>query len=164
MERDITICFQTTSELSKALEKIAKEECRSIASVVESIIYHYLNDNRKFKGIHQNRRRLERKKVCLPAFIGDSHWQRREFEKGTILDVSFGGMRISVPKGTKIEIQRDGAPKEIRVIFSLAECPWPINLKCHLRRISESEDEVLFGTTFVDHDFYTYTTLQKYLI
>ena len=164
MERDSTICFQTTSEISLALEKIAREDCQSVSSVIESIIFHYLKDNKEFKGVYQSRRRLERKKVCLQAFLGDPDWQRREFERGTILDISFGGIRISVPKGTKIEIQSAGDPKEIRVIFSLEECPWPINLKCHLRRVSELEEEVQFGATVTDHDFYTFSTLQKYLI
>jgi hypothetical protein len=102
MEKDITICFQTTSEIGNALERIAKEEDQSLSSVVESIIYHYLQDNKGFKGINQNRRRLERKNVCLPAFVGDPSWQHYDFEEGTILDISLGGVRLSVPKGTKI--------------------------------------------------------------
>jgi hypothetical protein len=164
MEKDITLCFQTTSEISNAVEKIAKEECQDVSSVIESIIYFYLKDNKEFKGISQNRRRLERKKVRLPAFIGDPQWQRRDFEEGTILDISFGGIRLSVPKGTKIEIKNDGDTKEIRVNFTLAGCLWPINLKCHPQRISESDEEVLIGATIVDPDFYTYTAMQKYLI
>jgi PilZ domain len=162
MEKDITICFKTTSEISNAVEKIAKEECQSVSSVIESIIYHYLKDNKEFKGIHQNRRRLERKKVRLPAFIGDSRWQRQDFEEGNILDISFGGIRLSVPKGTKLEIQSD--TKEIRVNFTLADCLWRINLKCHLQWVSEFEEEVLIGATLVDPDLYAYTAMQKYLI
>jgi hypothetical protein len=163
MEKDITICFQTTSEISNALERIAREKSESLSSVVESIIYHYLQDNKEFKDIYQNRRRLERKNVCLPAFVGDPRWQRHDFEEGTILDISFGGIRLSVPKGTKIEITSDDT-KEFRVNFALAGCLWPINLKCYPQRISELEDEVLIGATIVDPDFYTYTAMQKYLI
>jgi len=162
MEKDITICFQTTSEISNAVEKIAKEECQNVSSVIESIIYFYLKDNKEFKGINQNRRRLERKKVRLPAFIGDPRWQRRDFEEGNIIDISFGGIRLSVPKGTKLEIQRD--TKEIRVNFTLADCIWRINLKCHPRWESEFKEEVLIGATLVDPDFYSYTALQRYLI
>jgi hypothetical protein len=162
MEKNLTICFQTTSEISNALEKIVDEESQSLSTVIESIIYHHLKDNKGFKGIQQDRRRLERKKVCLPAFIGDQRWQRHDFAEGTILDISFGGIRLSVPKGTKIEIQRD--TQEIRVNFTLAGCLWPINLRCHPQRISELEEEIHIGATIVDPDFYTYTALQKYLI
>ena len=164
MEKDITICFQTTPEISNAVEKIAKEECQNVSSVIESIVYDYLKGNKDFKGIHQNRRRLERKKVHLQAFIGDPRWQRREFEEGTILDISFGGIQLSVPKGTRIEIKSDSDTKEIRVNFTLAGCLWPINLKCHLQRASELKDEVLIGATIVDPDLYAYTAMQKYLI
>jgi len=133
---DTPIHFQTTSETNKAME---------------------------FKGIDQNRRRLERRAVRVPAFIGDPQWQRREFEKCTILDISFEGIRISVPKGTKIENQSGGNPKEIRVIFSPADAPWPVNLKCHLKHVSQSGEEFLIGAFVVDLGCYTYTTLQKYL-
>jgi hypothetical protein len=164
MEKDVTICFQTTSKISNAMEEIAKEESQSLSSVIESIIYHYLKDNKGFKGIHQNRRHLERKNVCLPAFIGDPRWQRHDFEVGTILDISFEGIRLSVPKGTKIEIKSDDDTKEFRVNFTLDGCLWPINLKCHPQRISELDEEVLIGATIVDPDLYTYTAMQKYLI
>jgi hypothetical protein len=162
MQKNITICFQTTSEIGNAVEKIAKEKNQSLSSVIGSIIDHHLKDNKGFEGIHQNRRRLERKTVCLPACIGDPRWQRHDFEEATILDISFGGIRISVPKGTKIEIQRD--TQEIRVNFTLAGCLWPINLKCHPQRTSELEEEIHIGATIVDPDFYTYTALQKHLI
>jgi hypothetical protein len=162
MKKNITICFQTTSEIGNAMEKIAREENQSLSSVIESLIYHHFKDNKDFDSIYQNRRHLVRKKVCLPACIGDPRWQRHDFEEGKILDISFGGLRISVPKGTKIEIQQE--TQEIRVNFTLAGCLWPINLKCHPQRISELEEEIHIGATIVDPDFYTYTALQKHLI
>ena len=74
MEKDITICFQTTSEISNAVEKIAKEQRQTVSSVIESIIYYNLKDNKAFKGIHQNRRRLTRTKIRLlkPCFSEES--------------------------------------------------------------------------------------------
>ncbi len=160
--KDINVSFQTTSEVYDALEKIAGQDGEDISTVVESIVRHYLKDNRECRGIHQNRRSLDRKKVRFQAFIGDPRWQRQDFEECSVLEISFGGIRLSVPKGTKIEIQSD--IKEIRVIFSLADCPWPINLKCRLQWVSEFDEEVLIGASLVDPDFYTYTTLQRYLI
>jgi hypothetical protein len=164
MANDITVCFRTNSETINALEKIAREGGQSVSTVVESIIQHYFRDNRESKGLHQNHRCVERKKVCIPAFIGDPQWQRKDFERGKILDISFGGIQVAVPKGTRLEFQSEGNPKEISVIFSLEDCPWPIHLKCQPKRASESEEEILIGASLVDPDFYTYTTLQKYLI
>lgn len=164
MAKDITVCFQTTSETANALEKIAREGDQSISTMVESIVQHYLRENGECKGLHQGRRCMERKKVRIPAFIGDPRWQRKDFERCNILDISFSGIQVAVPKGTKIEFQSDGNPREIRVIFSLEDCPWPVHLKCQPRRSSISEEEVRIGASFVDPDFYTYTTLQRHLI
>jgi len=49
MEKNIIICFQTTSEIGDAVEEIAKEESQSLSSVIESIIYHHLKDNKVLK-------------------------------------------------------------------------------------------------------------------
>jgi hypothetical protein len=163
MKKDITICFEINPEISNALEKIAVEEKQSVSSVVESIISHHLKDN-KSKVIFQSRRRSERKKVGLPAFVGDPRWQRREFKEGTIIDISFGGIRFSVPKGTKLEVKNDGETEWLNVIFTLPDFLWPINVKCHPRRVSESEEEVHIGAALVNPDFNTYLALQKYLI
>ena len=164
MAKDITVCFQTDSETVDALEKIAREDGQTVSTVIESVIRHYLRDNRECRGLHQSRRCLERKKVRIPAFVGDPGWQRKDFVRGNILDISFGGIQVSIPKGTKMEIQSDGDPREMRVIFSLEDCPWPVHLKCQPRRASESGEEVLIGASLIDPDHYTYTTLQKHLI
>lgn len=164
MASDNTISFQTDSDTVSALEKIAREGGQNVSAVVESIVRHYLKDNRDCRGLHQNRRCLERKKVRIPAFIGDPRWQRKNFESCSILDISFGGVLVSVPKGTKIEFENDGSSREVRIIFTLEDCPWPVNLKCHLKRVNEADDEVRMGATLVDPDFHTFTTLQRHLI
>lgn len=164
MTKDITVCFQTDSETVHALEKIAREGGQSVSAVVESVIHHYLRDNRDCRGLHESRRCLERKKVRIPAFIGDPGWQRKDFVQGSIVDISFAGIQVSIPKGTKMDIQSCEDTREIRVIFSLEDCPWPIHLKCQPRRASKSGEEVLIGASLVDPDHYTYTTLQKHLI
>lgn len=162
MEKNITVSFQTTPETSDALEKIARADGQSVSDVVESILNHYLKGNRECKGIHQDRRCMDRRAVRLPAFVGDPRWQRKEFEACSVLDISFGGIRLTVPKRTKIENESDS--KEIRVIFTLAECPRPIHLKCLPRWISATDDEVMIGAELVEPDFYTLTTIQKHLI
>ncbi len=164
MANDITVCFQTNPEMVAALEKIAREGGQSIATVVESIVQYYLRDNRECRGLHQSRRCLERKKVRIPAFIGDPQWQRKNFERCHILDISFGGVQVSVPKETKIGFEKDGGGREMRIVFTLEDCPWPVHLKCHLKRAQEAEDEVRMGATLVDPDFHTFTTLQRYII
>ena len=164
MGKESTICFKTNSEMKSALEKIAEEEQRNVSSIVEAIVFQYLKSNKGFKGIIQNRRRFDRKKVSLTAYIGDPRWQRRDFEKGNILDVSLGGVRFSVPKGTKLEILPDCKATEYSVIFTIPNNPWLTKVNCRFQQVVESEEAVQVGAAFVSPDFSTYSALQKYLI
>lgn len=166
MEKDVTICFQTTSEISDALNKIAEDENRTVSEVVGSMINRCFQEKKDCKEAEQNRRRFERKKVDLQAYIGDARWQRHDFEAITILDISIGGVRFCVPRGTKLEFQRadGGEANQIILIFRLPNCHWPINVKIVPQRISESEQECYVGAAIVNPDFHAYSSMQKYLI
>jgi hypothetical protein len=164
MEKGTRICFQTTSEISNTLDSIAENEKLSVSEVVDSIINRYLKDDKQSQGIKQNHRRFERKKVDLPAYIGDPRWQRRDFEAISILDVSIGGIRFAVPKGTKLEIRNDSDSDNFIIIFSLPNYHWPINVQISPQRVFKSTEEVQVGAALVNPDFHAYSALQKYLM
>ena len=164
MEKSTKICFQTTSEISNILDSIAENEKLSVSEVVDSIINQYLKDDKKSQGIKQNHRRFERKRVALPAYIGDPRWQRSDFEAITILDVSIGGIGFAVPKGTKLEIRSDSDSDNFIIIFSLPNNHWPINVQISPQRVFESADKVQVGAALVNPDFHAYSALQKYLM
>jgi hypothetical protein len=166
MEKSTRICFQTTSEISNILDSIAENEKLSVSEVVDSIINRYLKDAKECQVIKQNHRRFERKKVALPAFIGDPRWKRRDFEAITMLDISIGGIGFAVPKGTKLEIRNNSVSgsDNFIIIFSLPNNHWPINVKISPQRVFESEEKVQVGAALVNPDFHAYSALQKYLM
>jgi hypothetical protein len=164
MNKDNTICFQTSSEIKSSLEKIAEKESKSVSSVVESIIYHYLINDKTVEGIFQNRRRFERKKVSIQAYIGDSRWQRHDFVEGIILDISFGGIQISIPKGTKVESRNDSETDNFSIIFRVPNYHWPIHMKICTQRVCETTEELQIGAALMNPDFHAYSALQKYLM
>jgi hypothetical protein len=163
MEKDTTICFQTTSDVRDAVEKIAEKEDRSVSSVVESIVYQHLQDNKAFKRVFQNRRRSERKQVSFPTFIGDPRWQRRDFVAATILDISFGGIRVSIPKETRVKVDNYGEETAFSVIFTVPDTLWPIHVECIPKWVADSEKAVQIGAALVNPDLNAYKVLQKYL-
>ncbi|MBU1713029.1 MAG: PilZ domain-containing protein [Proteobacteria bacterium] len=164
MNKDNTICFQTSSEIKSLLAKIAEKESQSVSSLVETIICHYLKNDKSLEGVFQNRRRYERKEVSIPAYIGDPRWQRHDFVAGTILDISFGGIRMSIPKGTKVEIENAEENDKFSVIFRIPDYHWPVNVKISPRRVIDSEEVVQIGASLTNPDFHAYSALQKYLI
>ena len=44
MRKEISIGFRTDKDIKHALELIAKDDRRSLSSVIETILYHYLKD------------------------------------------------------------------------------------------------------------------------
>lgn len=164
MVKDRTVCFQTSSKVCNCLEKLAEQEKQSVSSVVESIIYSHLRDNKILGCLFQSRRRSERTKVGLPAFVGDPRWQREEFVAANIIDLSIGGIRFSVPKGSRLEMQNSSETSEFSAIFTLPNTLWPIHVKFQPQRVFESAEEVHVGAALVNPDFYACTALQKHLI
>jgi len=119
-----------------------------------------------FQGITQNRRRFERKKVDLPAYIGDPRWQRHDFEFITILDISMGGIRMVVPKRMKLKIRKgnDSAPDKLIIIFRIPDFFWPIKVQISPERVLELTAEIQIAATIVEPSFPSHSILQKYLM
>ena len=163
IRKDNTICFQASSAIKTFLEKIAEKERKSVSAVVESLIDHYFRHDKERQGVLQNRRRFERKKISIPAYIGDTQWQRHDFVAGTILDISFGGIKMSIPKGTRLEIKNVRETRELNIIFSIPTSLWPISMKINPRRVSESAEEIQLGASLINPSFQAYSALQKCL-
>jgi len=166
MDKETTVCFQTTSEISNALEKIAAEENLSISEVVNIIINRHIKADEEFTGARKNRRRVDRKKVDIPAYLGDPRWQRHDFEAVHIEDISIAGIRFTLPKGTKLEVHPNSEQEKDKfiIIFRLPNYNWPIKVQIAPQRVCEFSEAVEVGAVLVDPDFHAYTAIQKYMI
>lgn len=121
-----------------------------------------VKDNNAITGIDQDRRKSERRRVALPAFVGSVHSDVRDFETGTVLDISLGGIRFSVPKGTTIELRTDGDTNELSVIFTLPNNHWRTNVICRPQRIFESANNVQIGASVLNPDYFYTKALHEY--
>lgn len=111
-------------------------------------------DGASITGTGEDRRRSERRQVTLPAFIGEAHSDPRDFETGTVLDISLGGIHFSIPKGTTVELNTDTDTNEISVLFTLPNNHWRTNVICRPQRIFESEQKVQIGATVLNPDIF----------
>jgi hypothetical protein len=114
-------------------------------------------------GFNQNRRRFKRIPVNFPACIGDAQSKTGDFSMGTIQDISMGGGRLSVPKGTNLITGPGCEAVEFRISFSLPNNHWPIGVKCLPRRVVDLGDEIQIGAAFVDTDICSHHALQQYM-
>ena len=156
MSRDTVICFRTSEELRKALEKISGEERRSLSSCIENILYAHIEE-REPKGVDKEKRRYPRKRISAPALVrgldGAVH-------AGMLHDISLGGIQISVPPGFECEV---GADCTISVVFTLPEGERALTVECLPRHI-HSNGQTTIGASFIDTDFQSYQTLQGHIM
>jgi c-di-GMP-binding flagellar brake protein YcgR len=165
MRKELSICFRTTENIKKPLEQIAKKSRKSVSSVLDNIIYNYLGENKSLKVLQKERREFPRKKVHLPALFHDASTQSGDIKTCTVLDISLGGLLVSVPLGSKLEItKKNGQAIKFEIILPLPESFQPIEITCQSQRISKTEKDVRVGADFVDTNFQSCQILQKYLI
>ena len=164
MKKEITIGFRTDKDIRSALEKIAEEKRQTLSAIIETILYNHIKEVKIDQGREKEQRQYSRKQVSLPAFIMDKNSETKEFLTGKVLDISLGGIRLSIPHGVKLEISTDSETNEFHIVFTLPDVTQPLNMKCKPQRISESGGDVYVGASFVDADFLSCQNLQKYLM
>ena len=156
MSRDAVTCFRTSEELRKALEKISRNERRTLSSCVKGILYAYIEE-RKLKSMDTERRRCPRKKISAPVLVrgldGAAH-------AGMLQDISLDGIRISVPPGFQCEVEGEST---ISVVFTLPEGERALTVECLPRHI-HSNGQTTIGASFIYTDFQSYQTLQGHVM
>lgn len=159
-KKDMTASLISDVEIRRAVEKIAREDNRSVSYVVESIVKNHFSENKILKYPDEKRRRFERKSTGFSCFIGGADTQARDLITATIMDISHGGLRVSIPKGADLDI-KNFLDEMFVVIFTLPNCNWPIRLECKPQRIFDHEDEVHIGAVIVNPDCSVCLALQQ---
>jgi CheY-like chemotaxis protein len=143
-------------------EMTGDEKESPLAAITDIAHYHNLKNGQVILKADQERRQFKRKQFRLPVSIATVPLSTRESATGTILDISIGGIRFSIPKGNELEIATDHEAAEFSLNFTLPGNLLPISVKCRPKRV-EIGDEVHIGAAFVDTDFPIHQTLQRYL-
>jgi hypothetical protein len=161
MSKGVTICFRTNEWLRSGLEAIAREEKRSLSQVIELILEDYLKEHADLSA-QEERRRFTRKPTTIPAFVKGSDSPNTELHGAVILDISLGGLRISLPKDFIAEISDKSRGSQFETSFVLPDGDRPIRVVCQSKRVVPVNGNVYIGATFVDSELVTYQQLQKY--
>ena len=156
MTRDTVICFRTSEELRKALEKISETDRRSLSSTIEKILYAHV-ERKEPKGFAGEKRRYSRKKTSAPALVSGLDGT---VYAGIVHDMSLGGIHLSAPQDFPCELREDF---RISVVFTLPGSERPLTMQC-IPRHMRSGVQTSIGASFVDTDFQSYQTLQSHLV
>jgi hypothetical protein len=164
MTKNITICFRTNDDLRRALAKTSKQERRSLSSMIENILIEYLEDEKAFSRTKEEKRRFPRKPLEAPALIRGLTPDGKDVSAGIVLNMSIGGLQVSIPSNYECQISEDQENAKFSVVFTLPESKRPLTVQCALQHASSINGDTNIGASFCDSDFTSYQAIQNYLI
>jgi hypothetical protein len=159
--RSVTICFRTSEKLQQILKEIGDEERRSVSSIIEHTLFQYLEERGRTPGWREEKRRHERKQVAAPALVKSPGSDK--VQAGIVLDVSLGGIRISVAGTFQCETEEEKEPARMSITFTLPEAKKALTVLCVPKHIFSYEDRTTIGACFTDADLATFQGLHDYL-
>lgn len=117
------------------------------------------------KKVEEEKRHYPRKKVSFSALVStpDSD-DKASLKTGLVLDVSLGGVQISIPGAYNFEAGKRRNIYNISITFTLPNSKVPVTIECLPQYVLHSNSETYIGASLVDTDIESYKTLQKYLI
>jgi hypothetical protein len=165
MKKNKLICFRATTEMHESLRKVAKEDRRSLSLTIEHALTSFLKERKAFDLIEKERRQFTRKVISLPAFVNYSNSSGKpQLCSASVIDISLGGVKISIPKNMRLEITVDPEGSKFQIIFPLPDKEMPISIDCEARSVVDSSNSLFVGASFTDADFNSYKNLQSYLM
>ena len=162
MTKAVTICFRTTDGLKKALEALSAEDRRSLSSTIENILYEYLEKKEASK-TWSEKRRFPRKNIAVPALVSRPGGGNAEPRAAVIGDISLGGLSLTLPGGSPMELSADGDNSRLSIIFTLPHIRKALTVWAVPRHVFRRDNETGIGMSFADADVATYQTLRTYL-
>jgi len=164
MSKKNVICFRASEDLHESLQKAAQEEKRSLSSIIEFVLTDYLQNRKISAAIKDERRQYKRKNISAATLIKHHESGEAKYHTGSIVDISFGGVRIKMPSGIQYEIVSNAASQKLEIIFTLPNENLPIFITCEPRNVVRTEESVQIGASFVNTDLVSYKALQNYLM
>jgi hypothetical protein len=153
LEANCNICPLKEMDLCPYLERLAK--CH---------IFNALKGQKVFNDISKEKRRYKRTITSIPAFINKNGSGKEIAPIGSIMDISLGGLRVSIPRGMKYKVLTGLRKAEFEITFTLPGEKEPIRVNCKSRRVVDSEDNIHVGASIIDADFHSYKSLTDYLM
>ncbi len=147
------------------LAEIGKHNGLGLSALLSEILLSYLEENDPRWVSSEDRRGFTRKKVMIPAMIFEKSATELvgRYHSATILDISLGGVRLSLPleRDGKTEIIKKG--NEFEIIFSMNGNNETMYFNCNLSRMQKTEHSIQVGAVFSETNPQSHECLQKCL-
>ena len=144
------------------LHELARDNHLNVNTLANEIIGLYLEKKHPAWRKPEKRRRFERKKAIIPAMIyeKDAPGSEGQYYPVAILDISQGGVRLSLPSEVATTIKQSSC---IEIIFSVNEDSAPLVFRCTSTRVENRASQIQVGAMFTDTDPDSRKTLKEFL-
>ena len=164
MRKEVIYSLRMSRELRDALKKAAKDESRTVASLLDKIIKDYLAQKgllSQLDGV-KDQRWFTRKEIYQPAtMFVDEKKQPKQVEI-VVINISLGGVLIGYPKKSNVSFSSDKTPR-FELCLDLTEEKEPIRFQCEASRMTDSGYGVQVAANFIDADPSDLHMLRSYL-
>ena len=150
MEKDTVYSMRISSKVREALNRAAKKECRTVASLFNKVITDYLEKEGFFPRLPfgEERRNFPRTRISLPTTTYLEKGLKAEAFPGVALDISRGGVLVTYAKGTDIRFTSKGELPRFRVSFHLLKGNKQLCFDCIARHMRDVGREIQVGANF----------------
>ncbi|MGO9137206.1 MAG: PilZ domain-containing protein [Syntrophales bacterium] len=138
--------------------------CPYLETIVNCHLFNDLKSRKVLNGFKNERRQYPRIITSIPAFISNGRSREEKLRIGSIIDISLGGLRISIPKGMEHKILNGLQATEFEIIAKLPNGNKPIQLKCKSKRAVYSKDNIHVGASVIDAASRSYEAFKSYLM
>ena len=128
---------------------IKKEgNCPYIEQIIDCHLFKDLKSREVSHVFKKEKRRHPRMITSIPAFISGGSVEEK-LPIGSIVDISLGGLLISIPREMKQKVLTDPHMTEFEIITTLPDRNQPIRLKCKSRRVVHHKDNIHVGASII---------------
>ena len=121
MKRDARITCRITAKIRKGLEEFAFNEGRSLSSAVDLILAGFFKGHSMLKD-GSEKRRYGRRSLTVPVLVKAADSPASALDAAVVLDVSLGGMCISMPEAAKSIIGSEGGSGRLKLLSRSPRC------------------------------------------
>jgi len=166
MKKDVVYSIRMSVLVRESLKRAARKDRRTVASLLDKIILDYLEDERylQLSETGTDRREFKRKKITLPATLTIKIGGKTETSACVILDIAMGGVLVSFPRNSKINLSTTGDLPHFKLSFHLPQIEDKLHFQCDTRRIIEKNKEIQISAVIREADDETLKRLKFYLI
>lgn len=164
MKSQDKICFDISADNLQRLEELALAQGMDLSACVGDIVTRYLAGMDLFQEDNE-KRKFPRKKVLIPAMIHTKPGSELvgSYHSTTIVDVSLGGLCISVPLYKIKNFGLNLGDAEFDIMFTFLDGEVPVSYKCKTHRVQQLDNVMHVGASFQAMDAHSLTAFRQFM-